>query len=149
LDESEGRLAPGDDGVHAGTVAVVGADPAVAVAVEGGGVAAAPAIAFAGDEIDEGRFLSLLHASLPGTWRGPGRHRRALPALGGPAGRKVCSEVYERPRRMPRGKTFVALPKSARIAGFAAAPRARLGRAASGQGGPLSALSSTWPPTPK
>jgi hypothetical protein len=38
LDESEGRLAPGDDGVHAWTVAVVGADTAVAVAVESGGV---------------------------------------------------------------------------------------------------------------
>src|SRR5205814_4151244 len=33
LDESEGRLAPGDDGVHARTVAVVGADAAVAVAI--------------------------------------------------------------------------------------------------------------------
>ena len=60
LDEPQGRLAPGDDGVHAGTVAVVGADPAVAIAVEGGGVAAAPAITFAGDEIDECRFLGLL-----------------------------------------------------------------------------------------
>jgi len=64
LDESEGRLAPGDDGVHAGTVAVVGADAAVAVAVEGGRVAAGAAISFTGDEIDEGRFLSLLHESL-------------------------------------------------------------------------------------
>jgi hypothetical protein len=64
LDESEGRLAPGDDGVHAGAVAVVGADAAIAVAVESGGVAAGPAIAFAGDQIDEGRFLSLLHKSL-------------------------------------------------------------------------------------
>jgi hypothetical protein len=60
LDESEGRLAPGDDGVHAGTVAVVGADAAVAIAVEGRRVAAVPAITFAGDEIDECRFLGLL-----------------------------------------------------------------------------------------
>jgi hypothetical protein len=67
LDESEGRLAPGDDGVHAGTVAVVGADAAIAIAIEGGGVAAGPAIPFAGDEIDEGRFLSLLHDSLSHT----------------------------------------------------------------------------------
>ena len=40
LDQPQGRLAPGDDGVHAGAVAVVGADAAVAVTVEGGGVAA-------------------------------------------------------------------------------------------------------------
>jgi hypothetical protein len=60
LDESEGRLAPGDDGVHAGTVAVVGADTTVAVAVESGGVGAIPAVTFAGDQIDEARFLGLL-----------------------------------------------------------------------------------------
>jgi hypothetical protein len=53
LDEPKGGLAPGDDGVHAGTVAVVWADAAVAVTVERGCVAAAPTIAFAGDEIDE------------------------------------------------------------------------------------------------
>ena len=64
LDESEGRLAPGDDGVHAGTVAVVGADAAVAVTVEGCGVTAGPAVAFTGDEINEGRFLGLLHVTL-------------------------------------------------------------------------------------
>src|SRR5204862_7695616 len=40
LDEADRRLAPGDDGVHAGTVAVVGAHAAVTVTVEGGGVAA-------------------------------------------------------------------------------------------------------------
>jgi hypothetical protein len=64
LDQAQGRLAPGDDGVHAGTVGVVGADAAVAVAVEGGGVAAGPTVTFAGDQIDEGRFLGLLHDSL-------------------------------------------------------------------------------------
>jgi hypothetical protein len=64
LDESEGRLAPGDDGVHAWTISVVGADAAVAIAIEGGGVTAGAAISFTGDEIDEGRFLSLLHESL-------------------------------------------------------------------------------------
>jgi hypothetical protein len=64
LDQAQGRLAPGDDGVHAGTVAVVGTDAAVAVAVERRRVAAGPAVAFAGDQIDEGRFLSLLHDSL-------------------------------------------------------------------------------------
>ncbi len=64
FDQPQGRLAPDDDGVHAGTVAVVGADAAVAVAVERGGVAAVAAITFAGDQVDEGRFLSLLHESL-------------------------------------------------------------------------------------
>ena len=64
LDQPQGRLAPDDDGVHAGTVAVVGADAAVAVAVERGGVAAVAAITFTGDQVDEGRFLSLLHESL-------------------------------------------------------------------------------------
>jgi hypothetical protein len=64
LDQSEGRLAPGDDGVHAGTVAVVGADAAVAVAIEGRCIAAGAAVAFAGDEIHKGAFLGLLHAFL-------------------------------------------------------------------------------------
>jgi hypothetical protein len=64
LDEAEGGLAPGDDGVHAGTVAVVGTDAAISVAVEGGGVATGSTVSFAGDEIDEGRFLGLLHLSL-------------------------------------------------------------------------------------
>ncbi len=53
LNKAQGRLAPGDDGVHAGAVAVGGADAAIAVTVEGRGVAAIPAIALAGDEIDE------------------------------------------------------------------------------------------------
>jgi hypothetical protein len=53
LDEAQGALAPGDDGVHAGTIAVVRADAAVAVAVQRSRIAAVPAIAFAGDEIDE------------------------------------------------------------------------------------------------
>jgi hypothetical protein len=64
LDQSEGRLAPGDDGVHAGTVAVVGADAAIAVTIERRGVAARAAIALAGDQIDERCFLGLLHVSL-------------------------------------------------------------------------------------
>ena len=64
LDDAQRGLAPSDDGVHAGTVAVVGTDPAVAVAVERGGVAAVAAITFTGDQVDEGRFLSLLHDSL-------------------------------------------------------------------------------------
>ena len=64
LDQAQGRFAPGDDGVHAGTVAVVGTDAAVAVTVQGGGVAAGPAVPLAGDEIDKRRFLGLLHVSL-------------------------------------------------------------------------------------
>jgi hypothetical protein len=39
----------------------VGTDAAVAVTVEGGGVAAVSAVPFAGDQIDELGFLSLLH----------------------------------------------------------------------------------------
>jgi len=60
LDQAESRLAPGDDGVHAGTVAVVGTHAAVAVTVEGCCVAARPAITLTRDEIDERRFLGLL-----------------------------------------------------------------------------------------
>jgi hypothetical protein len=61
LDEPQGGLAPGDDGVHAGAVRVVGTHAAVAITVEGGGVAAGPAVPFACDQIDELGFLSLLH----------------------------------------------------------------------------------------
>ena len=60
FDQAQGRLAPGDDGVHAGTVAVVGAHAAVAVTVEGCRVAARSAVTLTGDEIDERRFLGLL-----------------------------------------------------------------------------------------
>jgi hypothetical protein len=60
LDEAQGRLAPGDDGVHAGAVAVVRADAAIAVTVEGRGVAARTTVPLTGDEIDERRFLGLL-----------------------------------------------------------------------------------------
>jgi hypothetical protein len=60
LDEAQGRLAPGDDGVHAGAVAVVGADAAVAVTVEGRSVTARSAVSLTGNEIDERRFLGLL-----------------------------------------------------------------------------------------
>jgi hypothetical protein len=60
LDEPQRRLAPGDDGVHAGAVAVVGAHATVAVTVEGRRVTAGPAIALARDEIDERGILGLL-----------------------------------------------------------------------------------------
>ena len=76
LDQPQGRFAPGDDGVHAGTVAVVGTDTAVAIAIEGCGIAARAAIALAGNQIDERLFLGLLHKSLisvPGkVWLGVG-----------------------------------------------------------------------------
>jgi hypothetical protein len=42
----------------------VGTDAAIAVAIECSGVAAISAIALAGDQIDEGFFLGLLHGSL-------------------------------------------------------------------------------------
>lgn len=64
LDEPEGRLAPCDDGVHTRAVAVVGADAAVAIAIEGGSVTAGTTISLAGDQVNETRFLSLLHKSL-------------------------------------------------------------------------------------
>jgi len=64
LDESKGSLTPGDDGVHAGTIAVVGTDATVSVTVEGGGVATVSTISLAGDQINKGRFLGLLHGSL-------------------------------------------------------------------------------------
>ena len=63
LDQAQGALAPGDDGVHTGTICVVGADAAVAIAVERSRITTVPAVALAGDEINEGRFLSLLHKS--------------------------------------------------------------------------------------
>jgi hypothetical protein len=53
LDQAQGRFAPGDDGVHAGTVCVVGADAAVAVTIERSGVTARPTVPLAGDEIDK------------------------------------------------------------------------------------------------
>jgi hypothetical protein len=60
LDQPQGGLAPGDDGVHAGAIAVVRADTAVAVTVERRRVAAGPTIALARDEIDERGILGLL-----------------------------------------------------------------------------------------
>jgi hypothetical protein len=68
LDEPQGSLAPGDHGVHARTIAVMGADAAITVTIEGGRVAARPAIALTGDEIDERGFFGLLHGSLS-SWR--------------------------------------------------------------------------------
>jgi hypothetical protein len=64
LDQAKGRLAPGDDGVDTRTVAVVGADATVAITVECRGVTARSAVPLAGNQIDERRFLGLLHESL-------------------------------------------------------------------------------------
>src|SRR3954470_3253302 len=61
LDEPQRSLASGDDGVHAGTISVVGADAAVAVTVQGCGVTAPPAVTLTSDEIDKRCFLGLLH----------------------------------------------------------------------------------------
>ena len=61
LDEPQRRLASGDDGVHAGAVAIVGADAAVAVTIERRRITARPTVALTGDQIDERCFLGLLH----------------------------------------------------------------------------------------
>ena len=60
LNQAQRALAPGDDGVHAWAVDVVGADTAISIAIERGCITAIPAISLAGDEIDECRFLCLL-----------------------------------------------------------------------------------------
>jgi hypothetical protein len=65
LDEPERRLAPCDDGVHAGTVAVVRAHTAVAVTVKGRCITARAAITLARDQIDERGVLGLLHGLPP------------------------------------------------------------------------------------
>ena len=98
LDEPQRRLASGDDGVHAGAIAVVGTHATIAVTVESGRIAAVPAIALARDEIDECGILGLLHGLPPiatlGTsgagWetcrkdaRGPGS--AGWPSIGGQA----------------------------------------------------------------
>jgi hypothetical protein len=74
LDQAQSRLASGDDGVHAGTVAVVGAHATISITVECGGVAAGPTVPFAGDQVDKRFFLNLLHKSLSlRCWGGRGR----------------------------------------------------------------------------
>jgi hypothetical protein len=87
LDQAKGRLAPGDDGVHAGTVRVVRADAAVAVTVESRGVTAVPAVTLAGDEIDERRFLGLLQLvplSVRQGWRAGRATARGSSSIPGP-----------------------------------------------------------------
>src|SRR6185436_4181623 len=60
LDEPQRGLAPGDDGVHTGAIAVVRTHATVAITVEGRRITAVPAIALARDEIDERGILGLL-----------------------------------------------------------------------------------------
>ena len=88
LDEAQGGLASGDDGVHARAVAVVRADAAVAVAVEGCGVAARPAVTLAGDQIDERCFLGLLHG-LPFSVAGQGANGTGADGVAGPGGPRI------------------------------------------------------------
>jgi hypothetical protein len=82
----------------------VGAHAAVAIAIEGSGIAAGPAVPFASDEIHELGFLGLLHGSLSLALRvsverdSSGRRRReelwAMLGLGaGPWVTKDCARV--------------------------------------------------------
>ncbi len=109
LDETQRGLAPGDYGVHAGTIAVVRADPAVAVTVKCRCITARPAVTLTGDQIDERCFLGLLHG-LPlyvlgkGGW-GPVRGRALGP--GGPEfGRVLAQYTGPNPYRQG-GKSFL------------------------------------------
>ena len=114
LDEPQRRLASGDDGVHAGTVAVVRADAAVAIAIERRRVAARPAVTFTGDQIDERRFLSLLHglplSGVRGRANGARVRVKALGA-GGPERRVLAQYTGPIPYRQEgnRGSTRVAV----------------------------------------
>ena len=94
LDEAQRGLASGDDGVHAGAVTIVRADPAVAVAIEGCRVTARSAVTLTGDEIDKRCFLSLLHG-LPFSMAGQGADRTGtdgVAGLGGTRFRRVLEQ---------------------------------------------------------
>jgi hypothetical protein len=112
LDEPQGRLAPRDDGVDAGAVAVVRAYPAVAVAVQGRSVAAGPAITLARDQIDECGVLGLLHGpSLSGDTLGTSGVGWERPARGsGGPGATGFGTVYEANPPAPRGYFPAAHP---------------------------------------
>jgi hypothetical protein len=130
LDEPESRLAPCDDGVHAGAVAVVRADATVAIAVQCGGVTTGPTVPFAGDEIDECCVLGLLHG-LPlitalgtgrGGWGVPCRWTRAVRgdrtwhSIGGrsPSAKRVLSEAPCSGRNIRGGRRPAAGGRPAR-----------------------------------
>jgi len=89
FDQAQGRLASSDDGVDTGTVGVVRARAAVAVAVQAGRIAAPAAVALTGDQIEE-TFLgdvgshpsltaSIHRSGAPGTRRGGKRNTGARP----------------------------------------------------------------------
>src|SRR5689334_18420570 len=108
LDEPQRRLATGDDGVHAGAIAVVRTDATVAVTVEGGRIAAGPAIALARDEIDERGFLGLLHGLPP--FATLGAHKRG--GLGDLPGGRTRSGIgglaqYRRPSSVGQEGSWV------------------------------------------
>ena len=96
LDEPQCRLASGDDGVHTGTVRVVGTDATIAIAVEGGGVTATPAVSFTGDEIDECDVVDLLHDSLSASTDRTGAERvdNRLVVVWGHGPKRRCSPEY-------------------------------------------------------
>jgi hypothetical protein len=102
LDQAQGRLAPGDDGVHAGTVGVVGAHAAVAVTVERRCVAARSAVTLAGDEIDERCFLGLLQL-IPHIAGGRNGARHAV-RLGDPSDPEPAGIARSIARRSPISK---------------------------------------------
>jgi hypothetical protein len=105
LDQSQGGLAPGDDGVHAGTVGVVGTDTAVAITVECRCVTARPAVTFTGDEIDERRFLGLLQLNPhSGAGAGLGAARKLARAIPPSRAREFAAVSHVDPLR-PRGKS--------------------------------------------
>ena len=95
-------------GFTQGQYAVVGADAAVAVAVERGGVAAGPAVALARDQIDERGVLDLLHHSLASTGSCGGK--TAAPWAGRVTGRahrvhaQHRGEYLRGHRTRPRGR---------------------------------------------
>jgi len=124
LDDPQGGLAPGDDGVHAGAVAVVRADAAVAVAIERRGVTARPAVSLAGDQINERLFLGLLHG-LPLSWAGEGcgaatrrlKRTRFRASSGSPAPYPAgLGPVYRRKPVSPRGKVRDSCPNGRFVA---------------------------------
>jgi hypothetical protein len=92
LDQAQGALAPGNNGVHAGAVDVVGADTTVAIAIEGCGIATVSAVSLTSDEIDECLFFCLLHYSP----QCDGNHplRRAALKMTGPGTRRAMARVY-------------------------------------------------------
>ena len=111
LDEPQRRLAPGDDGVHARTVAVMRADATVAVTVQGGRIAAGPAVSLTGDEIDERCFLGLLHG-LPLSVAGGGNGAWAGRAGGssGPERRVLAQYTGPNPYRQEGNQPRISLP---------------------------------------